>query len=135
MASVPTETDRLSMSPDATSPHKCERWRRFGAALELALAGSGKTQTAVARKIGVSTSTLSAWKLGQGEPDRPDITFELEREVGVNPGELSVHLGYVPAEAAPVAWSWQAGLVNDPEIDDRTRQVILAVIQAMQISE
>lgn len=107
-----------------------DRWRAFGRALSDALAQSRKTQTAVAKAIGVSTSTLSDWKLGKSEPERPAVTFALERELGVDPGHLSRHLGYVPAEAA--ARSWRNALVHDPEIDDRIREALLAVIRALE---
>jgi transcriptional regulator with XRE-family HTH domain len=108
-----------------------KRWRQFGAALTGWLARSHKTQTAVAKEIGVSTSTISAWKQGQAEPDRPDTTFALERALGAPAGELSRFLGYVPPESA--AGSWEAALGLEPgQVDDRMREAIFTVIEAMK---
>lgn len=123
------EHRRLTSRSRSVNPTE-GRWREFGRALSDALARSRKTQTAVAQAIGVSTSTISDWKLGKSEPERPAVTFALEHELGVGPGELSKYLGYVPREAA--AQSWQAALLHDPEIDDRLREVLLAVIRAME---
>lgn len=107
-----------------------ERWAAFGRALSAALTRSKKSQTVVARAIGVSNSMISEWKLGRAEPGRPALTFALERELDTDPGELSKHLGYVPLEAA--ARSWRNALVHDPEIDDRIRDALLAVIRALE---
>lgn len=111
-----------------------DRWRRFGLALTHALGDSKKTQAAVARAIGVSTSTLSAWKTGQGEPERPAVTFALEQELGCKPGTLSAHLGYVPpaATATETTISWEAALINSPEVEDDVCEALLAVFRAMQ---
>lgn len=124
---VPTQTsDHITVTMSQEN-----RWREFGAALTRWLAMSGKTQTAVAKAIGVSTSTLSAWKLGQAEPDKPQVTFCLERAIGAPAGELSRHLGYLPPEAA--AGSWEEALGLEPgQVDDRLLKALLVVIEAMK---
>lgn len=108
-----------------------DRWREFGAALTRWLTMSGKTQTAIAKAVGVSTSTLSAWKLGQAEPDRYEVTFALERALGAPAGELSRHLGYLPLEAGTGSWEEALGL-KQGQIDDRLLKALLVVIEAMK---
>lgn len=101
----------------------------FGRALATALISSRKSQKTVAENLGISTSTLSEWKTGRSEPDRPRVTFALEKELGVPAGELSVHLGYLPPDAAA---SWERALGLDPEIDDRLRAAIIDIVRHMK---
>lgn len=117
-------------SGDSVGRSQPERWAAFGAALARALTLSGRPQRDIAAAIGVSDRTLSDWKLGKSEPERAETTFALERELNIPAGELSRHLGYVPLEAA--AGSWERALGLDPEIDDRLRDAILAMIKAMK---
>lgn len=99
----------------------------FGQTLTEALLRKGRTQREVAEAIGVSISAMSEWKRGVSEPENHALTFALERELGTAPGELSIHLGYLPPEALG---SWESALLNDPEIDDRLKNVILAVVRS-----
>lgn len=69
----------------------------FGDALGKALASSPKSQSVVAGELGVSTSTMSSWKLGQ-PPALPAMVFALEGALDLPPGHLSRHLGYLPVD-------------------------------------
>lgn len=119
-----TRSDPLAMTGEMET---MQRRAKFGLALTTALARAGRTQREIAEAIGVSISAMSEWKRGVSEPERHDVTFSLEREIGTAPGELSIHLGYLPAEALG---SWESALLSDPDIDDRLREVILAVVRS-----
>lgn len=123
MGRVPTvSNDLVSLPPDP-------RWGRFGQALAAAFFGTGKTQAEAARVLGVSQATISEWKTGKAQPHEPELTFRLEEFLGLGPGALSKHLGYLPPTAAGP--SWEDALARDPDIDDRLREVIVAVVRAM----
>ncbi len=74
----------------------------FTQALGRAIAGSGMKQTEVARATGgaVSQGTISGWLRGGATP-QPDSVFAIERALGLRPGDLSRHLGYVPVGSDP----------------------------------
>lgn len=121
------------MSAEQGVSQQQQRWLDFGAALSHWLVKSKKTQTDVARALKVSTSTVSTWKLGQGEPEKHWVTFELERLVGAPAGALSQYLGYLPTDAVAVASSWEEALGVDPsQVDDLMRDALLALIRAMK---
>jgi transcriptional regulator with XRE-family HTH domain len=58
----------------------------------------GISRSEAAQRLGVSEAAVSYWVAGQRVPD-PDTVFALEQLLGCAPGELSRHLGYVPAES------------------------------------
>jgi len=58
----------------------------------------GMSRGDVAKSLGVTEAAVSYWLGGQRVPD-PDTVFALERLLGCAPGELSRHLGFVPAAA------------------------------------
>jgi transcriptional regulator with XRE-family HTH domain len=70
----------------------------FSTAVGDAFAVVDLSRAEVAQSLGVSEAAVSYWLAGQRVPD-PDTVFVLERLLGCAPGELSRHLGYVPAEA------------------------------------
>jgi transcriptional regulator with XRE-family HTH domain len=70
----------------------------FRTAIGDALAVVDVSRGEVAQSLGVTEAAVSYWLAGQRVPD-PDTVFALERLLGCAPGELSRHLGYVPAEA------------------------------------
>jgi transcriptional regulator with XRE-family HTH domain len=70
----------------------------FRTAIGDALAVVDVSRGEVAQSLGVTEAAVSYWLAGQRVPD-PDTVFALERRLGCAPGELSRHLGYVPAEA------------------------------------
>jgi transcriptional regulator with XRE-family HTH domain len=70
----------------------------FSTAIGDAFAVVDVSRGEVAQSLGVTEAAVSYWLAGQRVPD-PDTVFALERLLGCAPGELSRHLGYVPAEA------------------------------------
>jgi transcriptional regulator with XRE-family HTH domain len=69
----------------------------FSAAIADAFATIDMPRANAAQSLGVSEAAVSYWVAGQRVPD-PETVFALERLLGCAPGELSRHLGYVPAE-------------------------------------
>lgn len=45
-------------------------------------------------------TTISRWRHLAGEPPA-ELVFRIEKALGVDPGTLSRHLGYLPLDAAP----------------------------------
>lgn len=74
----------------------------FTRALTRAMDRSGLNQSEIARATSgaVSQGTISGWRRGGATP-QPDSVFAVEQALGLRPGELSHHLGYVPAGATP----------------------------------
>lgn len=50
----------------------------------------------------VTESAVSLWMTAKSEPTRRKV-FALEQALGVAPGTLSRHLGYLPVDAVPAA--------------------------------
>lgn len=92
-----------------------DRARRlaFGDALAMAMTNRGVTQQALAKTLGVSQPTISDWINGETEPKLPRLTFELEEVLGLRPGVLSRHLGYVPEEAVGDPVTFEALVEGD----------------------
>lgn len=106
------------------------RWEEFGHAVADALIQSGKRQADVAAALKVNQSTVSDWKNGKTQPTEPQMTFALERFLGLLPGELSKYLGYLPPSAAGPAW--RDAIARDPKIDARLRDVLFAVADKLE---
>jgi len=62
---------------------------------------------------GVSQSMISHWTNGRNVPN-PDQVFALEDGLGLAPGQLSRHLGYVPNKAVALGWA-------DPSVSEAVR--------------
>src|SRR5882724_13118787 len=84
----------------SASRRKISHARRgmFSTAIGDALAVVDVSRGEVAKSLGVTEAAVSYWLAGQRVPD-PDTVFALERLLGCAPGELSRHLGFVPAAA------------------------------------
>lgn len=104
----------------------------FAKALSTLMAARGVTQSELAAKINVSAqSSVSAWKLGQAEPERETV-FAIERALGVRPGHLSRHLGYLPVTASKVKISTtEEAILADPALDDNAKQIVLSTYRAI----
>jgi transcriptional regulator with XRE-family HTH domain len=100
----------------------------FGRELTRALNESGMTQKELSDAMGglAAQSTISEWKSGKSEPESPQVTFELERALGVEPGRLSAPLGYIPSTSAR---GLEVTILSSPEIDENWRQVLLALLR------
>lgn len=72
-----------------------DRTMEFRRSLGGAISRNGWTQAKLASSIGVSQPTIGNWLRGRSVPDANSV-FAVERALSLIPGELSVHLGYVP---------------------------------------
>lgn len=74
--------------------------RTFADALRGRRAEANLSQGELGAAIGVSGSAVGNWERGEDEPSRANVAA-LERALGLEPGDLSRHLGYGPADAVP----------------------------------
>jgi transcriptional regulator with XRE-family HTH domain len=72
----------------------------FAEALHDRLAGVDVA--AMAADLGATERTVRSWARGERVPP-PATVFALERHLGLPPGALSTHLGYLPASTGDVA--------------------------------
>lgn len=125
ISGVGRETD----GPDKTPPTADQRHLTFGRQLAAARAAARVTQEDLAARLGVKQSTVSGWENGVNSPEEIETTFQIERLLGVNPGELSRHLGYLPVEAVQIAGSFEDAITGDPLLDDADRSALRNVYE------
>lgn len=101
----------------------------FGDALADALSRLGWAQRTLADALGMSQSTISHWKAGTSEPP-PRTVFAIEKTLNLPPGELSRHLGYVPARHVP-ALSVEDAIAGDPRLSPQHRRVLRATYREL----
>jgi transcriptional regulator with XRE-family HTH domain len=80
--------------------YSLEQRSAFAARFRAAVADSPMTQTEIAVALGLSEnsrSQVSQWASSGINPPRPPAVFELEALLDLPAGELSQHLGYLPA--------------------------------------
>lgn len=92
----------------------------FQEALRAVLRAEEQTQEQIAGKAGISSQLISDWKAFRSSP-RPDDLFRLEQALGLAPGHLSRHLGYVPAGTLPV----EEAISGDPWLEEGEKSVLL----------
>lgn len=102
-----------------------EGWR---AALGAALAASGMSQRALGEAVGIPASTaqsrVSAWLNGERHPPSPAMVVALERTLGLAPGALTLHLGFLPPDARREVRSVTEAIDADPLLDERARRAL-----------
>jgi hypothetical protein len=71
------------------------------------------------------------WIRGASSQPDPDKIFAVERELGLAPGHLSKHFGFVPAEAMPQGerQPLDQWLAQDPDLDDWDRETIFELYE------
>lgn len=69
----------------------------FRRALRAVISQRRWTQANLASRVGASQPTVGNWLRGRSVPDANTV-FAVERAFSLIPGELSVHLGYVPID-------------------------------------
>lgn len=89
---------RMAMAPPSRGRISDARRETFSTAIADAFAVGDVSRGEVAKSLGITEGAVSYWLAGQRVPG-PDTVFALERLLGCAPGELSRHLGYVPADA------------------------------------
>lgn len=107
-----------------------KRQRAFGNALRQVLRVTGVTQQELAEAIGRKQPMVSGWINGNRAPETPDLAFDVERALGVDPGTLTVHLGYLPPEAVRTVASFESVLLADSGLSDDEKELLLAGYRA-----
>jgi hypothetical protein len=111
-----------------------EQRKAFGEALLFAISASGLELGALAAQItGANVDTarknMKAWTSGEREPSRPQVLM-LEELLGLTPGALSCHLGWVPAGAG--GSSLDVAITLDPSLTDAQRQALLQILRTFR---
>lgn len=112
--------------------------RTFAAALRQALTDEDRKQswlgTEVARIEGldspIAQPQISKYLTGDSTPE-PRRVFAIEAALGLNPGTLSRHLGYVPTEVSPATTVADAA-AEDPHLTREQREDLIAVWETMR---
>lgn len=128
--------DEAGVEPVAQTKKKQtpEEIRRgaFGEAVAEAMHMRQITQVEVGELLGVTQSSVSAWRSGQAAPD-PDTVFDLERTLRLGPGHLSRHLGYLPLEAGKrAAVTVQDAVLADALLAEQAKRAVLAVYEELK---
>lgn len=96
----------------------------FGAALREAM--GGQSTVGIAKHVGLTPDAVSRWARGEVEPP-PLTVFAVEQYLDVAPGDLSRHLGYLPAGAPP---SVTEAIDADPRLTPEARTMLKATYRA-----
>jgi transcriptional regulator with XRE-family HTH domain len=107
----------------------------FGAAIRSARLDAAVSQEALGAQLGSSQASVASWERGTYIPD-PEVVFRLERKLGVRPGALSQHLGYLPIEAAggtlvPTVDVAEA-ILKDTHLGEAEKRGLIAAYRAMR---
>jgi transcriptional regulator with XRE-family HTH domain len=89
----------------------------------------GLSQSQVGAKVGRVQTTVSDWVLGRAEPPA-SVVFALEDTLGLAPGTLSRHLGYLPL--ATFRPTFEDAVRADPDLSERERAFLLAGYRALK---
>lgn len=81
---------------DEVSPEPLDA---FAEAVREARGAQGLTQRALAEVVGLSQNAVARWEIGESAPGTPASVFHLEGVLDLEPGSLSIHLGYLPVGA------------------------------------
>lgn len=100
------------------------RRKAFADALQQVMAERGWDQAFVAKRTNYSQQTVSKWVTTQRPPDSPWLVFEIEERLGLPPGYLSRHLGYIPTEASQ-------NPLEDPRLDDEMRRTLTSLYRSL----
>lgn len=96
----------------------------FGAALREAM--GARSAVSLAKAVGLTPDAIAKWQRGDSEPP-PLTVFAAERFLEVAPGDLSRHLGYLPASSPA---SVPAAIDADPRLSAEVKRVLLATYRA-----
>jgi transcriptional regulator with XRE-family HTH domain len=111
----------------ATKEQKAAFRRRLRQEREAA----GQTQMGLSLHIGVSRSAVWQWEEGKSVPTEANVAA-LEKELGLQPGALSILLGYLPAGAVEREMvSVIEALEADPKLGARERELLAAMYRQL----
>ena len=89
------------------------------------------TQTALGAAVGLRQPAVVAWEMGDNVPAM-EVVFGLERALGVRPGALSKHLGYLPLDAVKTVCSLRQAIEEDTGLSDAEKRALLTMVNTMQ---
>lgn len=106
----------------------------FRAALANAIDRGGWTQQRLGEALGltakVQQSKVSDWLRGVLKPPDPPVVCQMERILGLVPGTLTLHLGYLPPDVPRQVVTVEEALRNDPLLTPDHRDVMLVAYAA-----
>lgn len=77
-----------------------------------------------------SQSVISGWLHGVTSWE-PEILFAVERSLGLRPGDLSRHLGYLPLDARSGPTTVEGAINADPRLRPALRRALIAAHREM----
>jgi hypothetical protein len=98
--------------------------RAFANALRTRL--TPEARAAIAAALEVTPAMVSNWATEKTEP-RPEQVFVMEAEMGLPPGALAHHLGYVPVDCVSVL----AAIESDGRLSPRDRNALSTLYLSM----
>jgi transcriptional regulator with XRE-family HTH domain len=105
-------------------PSAAARRAAFGKALAFAMQTADVSQRQLGDHVGISQSAISEWVNGNNEPTAEDV-FKAEAFLGVEPGRLSQHLGYLPPAARGKApYTFEQAIADDPDLSEDQREYL-----------
>lgn len=115
-----------------TEDERAESRARFGLAVRTARTDTGWSQELLAQKIGVSQSAVGSWENGMFSPD-PSTVFGLEALLGLRPGVLSQHLGYIPlgAEGLTTPRDVREAVLRDERLDQTGKTAVIQLYDTL----
>lgn len=106
--------------------HAKERRLAFGAALRAAREAQGLLQSDLAAIFDRHQPAISAWEAGRNSPDPPTV-FLLEQILDLAPGDLSVHLGYMPLPDEGTWPTFEEAVMDDELLTDDQKRAAIAL--------
>jgi transcriptional regulator with XRE-family HTH domain len=108
-----------------------EQKASFRRGLRRAREAAGYSQSGLSLKIGVSRSAVWQWEGGRAVPTEENVAA-LERELELQPGSLSLLLGYLPAGAVEREMiSVIEALEADPKLGERERELLASMYRQL----
>lgn len=107
-----------------------DRLNAFALAVQQHLETRG-SKTEVARTMGVPLSTLSGWINGTRGIGVQEA-IDLESAIGVDPGALTIHLGFLPPHAREVTIaSTEEAVIADSRLAGDQKRLVLDLVRQM----
>lgn len=115
-----------------TSENSTSSVSHFGPALAQALRIRHVTQSELARRLAVTRTTVNEWVNDKSAP-APETVFKIERALGLPPGDLSIHLGFLPPDVRRAQpRSFMAFVRTLSELSDESKEAVIEVYLAMK---
>ena len=112
-----------------------EQKKAFGEALVAALHVRGLKPPDLVDVVSATSrdnasNLVKNWISGKNEPTRPTVSA-IEEFLGLNPGDLSRHLGWVPV-GAPEIPEPEAAVIAHPGYTGEQRRILLALMKSFR---